>query len=111
MSLHSGSGRLAVGLTDVDLGAQKGIVAVFNTADGKLLRILRRLSGASVLVDGVAISPDGTQVASYGRDAQENRLIVQDLNSGEVTHVVADRGVDQDRLRIDLHGCATCATA
>jgi len=82
-----------------------GIVALFNTQNGKLIRILRELEGARnddripddqlfdgvVLTQDVALSPDGSLAASYGIGENENSLIVQRTADGSKVKTILER--------------------
>lgn len=77
------------------------IAALFNTRNGKLIRILRELKGAPnyetipvddvVLTRDMALSPDGSLVASYGIGENENSLIVQRTADGSVVKTIFER--------------------
>lgn len=82
-----------------------GIVALFNTKDGKLIRVLRELEGVRnddrvpddqlfddvVLTQDVALSPDGSLAASYGIGENENSLIVQRTADGSRVKTIFER--------------------
>ena len=86
------------------------IVALFNTRDGRLIRVLRELKGGSKEDDGeaynepddrlfdgvsltqdVALSEDGSLAASYGIGENENSLIVQRTADGSKVKTIFAR--------------------
>lgn len=105
--LSSGAKFALVGLKGVrsqkDVNGQinkrhYAVLALFNTQDGSLIRVLRELKGEllSVSEDGsvntfeVALSRDGSLVASYAIGENENSLIVQRTNDSSLVKTIYD---------------------
>lgn len=93
--LASGAGVVAVGLhsTDSTSGIEsrtpkRAIVALFNAQDGRLIRVMRRLQGEYSRSEEVALSPDGTLLASYALGDNENSLIVQRTGDGSLVKII-----------------------
>lgn len=76
------------------------IAALFNTRNGKLIRVLRELKGSPnyetipvddiVLTQDMALSPDGSLAASYGIGENENSLIVQRTADGSKVKTILE---------------------
>lgn len=77
------------------------IVALFNTSNGKLIRVLRELKSSpdynsvpengTVWTEDMALSPDSSLAASYGTGENENSLIVQRTADGSKVKTIFER--------------------
>lgn len=98
LDLSSGAEFVVVGLsgvrTEQDTKEQtrkyrSAMVALFNVDDGSLIRIIHEFKGDDyALTEGVALSYDGSLVASYGQEGNKISLIVRRTADGsEVTSI------------------------
>jgi hypothetical protein len=100
-----GGGVLIVGLTSKAKKVSRSVLAVFDAANGKMIRVLRDLESkpgnrvAHTHLDQTAFSPDGTLVASLGfamGDVEhENSLVVYRVSDGLIERVVVSRNSDR----------------
>ncbi|MEL7082869.1 MAG: WD40 repeat domain-containing protein [Cyanobacteria bacterium J06597_1] len=84
-----------------------GVLALFDTRNGELIRVLREIKGFDGGISHVspirelALSPDGQLAASYAIDPNENGLIVQRTSDGAIVNRVLEGEVPPN----EIHSC------